>query len=221
MPENESYQPMTSVPQTFEQPKQNNFLTIFMSVLLVISVSISGFFAYQTQKLTKELTEIRTQESNVIPSTEPTIEPTASTLNQTMDWKTYTNKALGFELKYPPTFAIDKELNDQFNRATTFKDKNSTFEVMLKTSNGSLDKYYYMDNPNFSKSTIGGKISNVYTYDASKGGCINDGMGPACPISYVVYVSQNGSDFYHFSFFGDDKLSDIEKQILSTFKFLD
>ena len=90
---------------------------------------------------------------------------------------------------------------------------------MLRSTSGSLDKYYYMDNPIFTVSSLGGKSANVYTYDA-KNTCISDGTRPACPVSYVVYAAQNGSDFYHLGFFGDSKISDLENQILSSFKFV-
>lgn len=147
-----------------------------------------------------------------------------ATPDQTADWKTYTNTKLGFELKYPSTFTIDKEMNDQYNKATIFKNGNSVFEVMLRDSkyfDRPLDEYYFMDNPDFKKSVLGGKNANVYVYDASSNSCVSDGNGPGCPLSYVVYVAQNASYVYHFGFFGNSKLSDLEKQILSTFKFTD
>lgn len=59
------------------QPKQSNFLVILLSVLLFISVVIAGFFAFQTQKLVKELTMLRTQTTPVT-TVEPTNEPVAS-----------------------------------------------------------------------------------------------------------------------------------------------
>lgn len=39
--------------------KQSNFLITLLSILLSISVFIAGFFAYQTQKLVKELTALQ------------------------------------------------------------------------------------------------------------------------------------------------------------------
>lgn len=205
------------------QPKQSNFLVILLSVLLLFSISIAGFFAYQTQQLAKELQGIRNEK---LVNSEPTLEPVATEnteVESTSGWKTYTNKTLGFELKYPSIFTIDKEMNDQYNRATLFKNGNSTFEVMLKDSkyfNRPLDEYYYMDNPDYTKSLLGGENANVYLYDASKSSCVS-GNGPSCPVSYVVYVAQNGDNLYHLGFFGDNKLSDLESQILSTFKFIE
>lgn len=84
-----------------EQPKQNNFLVILLSVLLFLSVSIAGFFAYQTQMLVKELTMLKTEEK-VVDTSEPTTQPDAtesSEVDPTADWKTYTGKLFSF--KYP------------------------------------------------------------------------------------------------------------------------
>jgi hypothetical protein len=73
--------------------KPNNFLVILLSILLLISCVIAGFFAYQTQELVKELTKTR---SLVIssPISTPTIDPTAN-------WKTYYNTKANYSLKYP------------------------------------------------------------------------------------------------------------------------
>jgi hypothetical protein len=65
---------------------------------LFLSVSIAGFFAYQTQNLVKELTSLKSS-SSPVPSTEPTPDPTA-------DWKTYTNEKFSF--KYPVRLTEDK-----------------------------------------------------------------------------------------------------------------
>ncbi len=117
MQENNSV-PMANSPQTTEvqpvlsakdnQPKTNNFLAILLSVLLFISVSIAGFFAFQTQKLVKELTALKAGEKVVALATnEPTIEPVAtesSETDPTANWKTYTNNTYGFLIKYPTSW---------------------------------------------------------------------------------------------------------------------
>lgn len=90
----------TVVQEVEQQPKKNNFLVILLSILLVISCLIAGFFAYQTQKLAKELQEIKSQKS-VIPTPTPLVfsEPTT---DPTVDWKTYSNKL--FTFKYPSSW---------------------------------------------------------------------------------------------------------------------
>lgn len=220
----ENLEPKTAAVPTTE-PKTNNFIVILLSILLIISVLISAFFAYQTQKLVNELTSLKSENgTEVIETDEEVSDEPVSVDDPTANWKTYKNISLGFELKYPSTFAIDKEMDDQYNRATIFENGDSTFQVMLRDSkyfDRPLDEYYYMDNSDYTKSVLDGKNANVYVYDASKNSCVSDGNGPSCPISYVVYVAQNGVDLYHLGFFGDNKLSDLERQILSTFKFLD
>lgn len=102
-----------SVPaSTDQQPKTNNFLVILLSTLLFISVSIAGFFAFQTQKLVKELTVLKAEEKVVAAATEePVSDPTTS-------WNTYTNNILKYTIKYPTDWVIDKSeaelpVNDQ------------------------------------------------------------------------------------------------------------
>lgn len=56
------------------EPKANNFLVILLSILLLFSVLIAGFFAYQTQKLVNELTTLK-NEPAPITVLQPTLEP--------------------------------------------------------------------------------------------------------------------------------------------------
>ncbi|MDZ7586750.1 MAG: hypothetical protein U0946_03255 [Patescibacteria group bacterium] len=90
--------------------KNNSFLIIFLSVLLLISILIAGFFAYQTQKLNSELRMIsdESKQSGLTPTLSVTPNPTTSqTPNGDLaDWKTYTDNKLGFSIKYPQTFNV-------------------------------------------------------------------------------------------------------------------
>ena len=79
-------------------PKPNNFLVTLLSILLLLSCVIAGYFAYQTQNLVKELQGIRNQ-NPATPTPTTTTDPTA-------DWKTYTNEKYGFYLKYPSSFQV-------------------------------------------------------------------------------------------------------------------
>ena len=88
---------MDPLPTVKTSPKENNFLVTLLSILLLLSCIIAGFFAYQTQKLVAELQKIRDGELVEVTQT-PTPEPTA-TIDPTTDWKTYTNKEFSF--KYP------------------------------------------------------------------------------------------------------------------------
>lgn len=80
--------------------KSNNFLITLLSILLLISCIIAGFFAYQTQKLAKESTAYSVQ---IKQTRTPIAEPA---LDSTVGWKTYTNEIHSFSLKYPEPFEV-------------------------------------------------------------------------------------------------------------------
>ena len=58
------------------QSKNNNFLITLLSTLLLISVFIAGFFAYQTQHLVVELNKVKNV-ATTMPSATPSSESTA------------------------------------------------------------------------------------------------------------------------------------------------
>ena len=84
------------------KPKKNNLVVILLSVLLLISISVSIFFALQTQKLAKQLSQLQVQ---------PTSIPAPSaTADSTSNWKTYSNT--GYSFKYPiewDTYSLGEE----------------------------------------------------------------------------------------------------------------
>lgn len=169
--------------------------------MLAILIVVAGGAYYLGTLKNKQLTPTN-QENSVAQA------------DEAANWKTYKNTALGFELEYPPTAKIDREMNDQYNRATIFKGGNLYFEVMLRKADKiDLDNYYYMDSPITRKTTLAGVDANVY--ELPNGYC----DGPSCSEPYISVVTKKGSDLYHFSFFGDILLSETERQILSTFKF--
>ncbi|MFZ3301558.1 MAG: hypothetical protein WA152_02485 [Microgenomates group bacterium] len=94
-----------NIPATAEtQPivKQSSFLVTLLSVLLLLSCIIAGFFAWQTQQLVKELTNKQIE-------TNPTTEPTP-TSDSTENWRSYTNEKLGFSFKLAPIFIYPKNI---------------------------------------------------------------------------------------------------------------
>jgi hypothetical protein len=131
-----------------EKPKQNNFLVVLLSILLLISVSIAGFFAYQTQKLVKELNSLKSAPkvipvANVEPTTEPVVTSSVSTVSATANWKTYTSNLYKLNLKYPSTWKISTKTIAMGEKVT---EKNKYDEVatdskveLVDLSNGSWD----------------------------------------------------------------------------------
>lgn len=124
------------VMQTEQQPKQSNFLVILLSILLLISVSIAGFFAFQTQKLVKELTLLRVEPTpiaTIIPTAEPIV-----TTDPTADWKTYEMNRIDF--KYPQNYFVEPQSTK--SKVTIF-DKNTGSEkyyIGVSEINGSLQQ---------------------------------------------------------------------------------
>lgn len=84
------------------EEKRSSFLVTLLSVLLLISVFIASFFAYQTQKLVRELQGIRNEKLVKLTPT-PTLDPTA-------DWKTYIDPS-GYTFSYPSELQLEKVNN--------------------------------------------------------------------------------------------------------------
>lgn len=94
--------PVTPEVQPIVPVKTNNFLVVLLSILLFLAVSIAGFFAYQTQKLVKEL---RVMSDELKQTTDPIA-----------DWKIYTNQFLEI---YVSRNLSRKQLSNQI--LSTFK----------------------------------------------------------------------------------------------------
>lgn len=85
-------------PVATNQKGPSSFLTILLSILLILACVIAGFFAYQTQKLVVDLREMQVEQ---------TPQPDQSNQQQDEEWRMFENKSLGFSfslapfLKYP------------------------------------------------------------------------------------------------------------------------
>lgn len=115
----EDQSPFTSVNENMEKntevnlvesPKSNNFLTSLLSVLLIASVGVAGFFAFQSQKLASELLALKgesvTQDEVSKPETTENTESTPISVDTTLNWKSYSDTNNGFSVKYPSTWRI-------------------------------------------------------------------------------------------------------------------
>lgn len=198
--------------------KQNNFLVILLSVLLLLSVSIVGFFAYQTQKLVKELTMLKT-EQKVVDTSEPIIEPVAtgsSEADLTANWKTYINTSSNYQIRYPSDW-------ETINYGL--------MEAKPADSNTKIVRFSYQ--PDISKSDIGFNIeetpavniSQDIKFDESKNigsriatcGTSADGMNTFC---WLQVPSESKVLVLTMSNYKNTEDLKIVDQILSTFKFI-
>ena len=109
--------PQTTVMQTVdEKPKKNNFLVILLSILMLLALAIAGFFAYQTQKLAKELSEFKNQ-NLATPTSEPesTFPMYTEPNSPIADWKTYKVNELGIEFKLPKQLGMLENSGKEIN----------------------------------------------------------------------------------------------------------
>lgn len=97
-----------TVIQAEQMPKKGNFLVILLSVLLLVSVSIAGFFAFQTQRLNEELRmkngELKQPTQNTIDESSNESVPTVIP-DTTSNWLKFESKD-GLVLKYPPEWTV-------------------------------------------------------------------------------------------------------------------
>lgn len=183
--------------------KQNNFLVILLSVLLLLSVSIAGFFAYQTQTLVKELTKLKSS-SSPVSSIELTPDPT-------VDWKTYVNNDFGFSFYYPKDYKLASDGwekigdNSKGHYVVTLGDPSGEFSINLdirKASSRSGGNY---------KEII---VANTTAYEDL------DSSG-----KYVFFEKDGYSFDIQLLSLNSDKTNTevnlIFDQIISTFKFKD
>jgi len=113
-------QPVISSAPTADKPKQSNFLVVLLSILLFASVSISGFFAFQTQKLVNELNVLKSEENVVaVSTTQPTNTPKEivrldSVINPSSGQKLYEDQLHKFEFSYPVKYSSQVSHNSYY-----------------------------------------------------------------------------------------------------------
>jgi hypothetical protein len=201
-----------------EKPQQNNTLVVILSVLLLIFIIVSGFFAYQTQTLVKELNNLKSNTSKVEPTFKP--EPTTyaeATPDPTADWKTYNNTNLDISFKHPSDWKIRGFAGDQSN----VQENGTTFSrFILESSDNkvsiSFQKPFFEGgfDPCYSKIgisenvVIGNEKFTKSTYECISSNSI---------IIYLVSEPHNYSITAIYKTENDLRL--LVDQILSTFKF--
>ncbi len=158
------------------------------------------------------------------------------------NWKTYTNNEYGFQIKYPQTFSITKDVNyaPRIILENAAKDKNSEFSLYfdtLKRNNLTLEEFIHSDTAYEQDKTSGvydiesvSMVNGVTVYKFRKMfGCLHE---------YHVFFLKNsneGTDSYYSTDNGCDTQSwidahpegvtknpykDVFDQVISTFTFI-
>jgi hypothetical protein len=147
-----------SIPANDQQPKTNSFLVILLSVLLFVAVAIAGFFAFQTQKLVKEITVLKNEGNSVaVPSTEP-VATESSEVDPTANWKTYTsNEQLDIPESYFEKF---RNLKNDLPKSFIFRYPDTWKIIKIEPSEYqktvNLGYYLYKSDPNVNCGNGGG-----------------------------------------------------------------
>ena len=205
----QSMVPEQKTPPTVDR-SQSSFLVILLSILLIISVSIAGFFAFQTQKLVKELNALKS-EANVTPvaTMEPTIDPTAN-------WEVFTDKMTNFTFKYPLKYKITTIARDSGDGFSYLFSPDNLITVTLLTKYTDNQSEFYMDAPKTSDVSIGKNIWRTYFLPQ---GYSDGAVGAGKPI-YGMQTEIN-KKLFSITLFDQKEVTQEQKQILSSFEFLD
>lgn len=210
------------LPDSTESTKQNKFLAILLSILLLISCSIAVFFAYQTQKLDNELKILETMvDSTPIPTDEP-----VKVEKMTENWKAYSGKL--FTFRYPEEMFFERQdvqdLNDPNNVGDMVQLTGKSFSIRVASNfNGG-----WGGNPCLvteDKTVSGQKAQVLYFYKTVPGSetCSND--------QYSEILALVGSDSHTHPYpivielRESTNVSGVDlvlfNQILSSFKLVD
>ena len=202
------------IPPATHKPEVKNSLVLIMSVLLIVTVAITGFFYFQIQKLSKQLSQYQA-------SISPTPTASQAPAGDLANWETY--KYDTFSIKLPPEWYATQLKNPiqflnyvpttpggDFNplidsgklKIEIYKNKSplSLKEYVSERESGPLEPKDYSETPT--------KINDL---EAIKTTSSNLGF------SYFV---KNGDYIFHLVFILDfNNYTDLADQILSTFKF--
>lgn len=208
---------LQTVPTPSEIPqvkieKNNNFLVTLLSVLLLISVFIAGFFAYQTQNLVRELSK----QSELVKPTEPAKTESSN--------EKYYDSVYKYTIEYPKGWDVLPTPGEGFGGVATFTNpqKTSKFEVgkhISKIEQGQTLKEYFDSNQPEPVETIELKNMKLGT---------NDVLRIVLPIVHgdsvwkygIYYTFKNNLDVYFVEYYTNDYAKDIAMvdEIVSTFK---
>lgn len=237
----ENQLPQTEVNQSFgnsdstndQRPKNNNFLVILLSVLLIISVAISGFFAFQTQKLVKELTELKVQEKVVAVATTEPIATESSAVDPIANWKLVSNKFWTFKIPSNQNYIKCSSGDIIFTGSPTVNDlfeKDQTLECNFGMMTDLFNVYRALHNsqndiaiPTNTDPAFDPLVSSVSKIKVDNKNAtlqketISSGQGTGT--RYKIYI--DSSQYTDVITFNDISQKELMDQILSTFKFLE
>ena len=175
-----------------------------LAAISIISLLLTVFFIFQNFMLQKRLDEI--VQTQVTPT--PTVQILVPPTDPTADWQTYTNSALGFELKHPKNWTLDDATQNQLDQKSN---------LYIYTNTDSVEGYLEKNDDQIDQSnkiliSVNNRPAQRITIKSV-----------TATTEYVIFPHQStslnkGSTIVIRVVYDDD--GDTINQILSTFKFL-
>jgi len=98
----------------YEKPKTNNFLIGLLSVLLILTTLMVGYFAYQTQQLVKELQMMGNDSKQATETLELPVEATSESVSELNLINECRDNSLNISIKYPSGWSCDNDPSDEW-----------------------------------------------------------------------------------------------------------
>lgn len=149
-----------------------------------------------------------TQPSTVIPSPTSPTDPTAG-------WKEYKRDSYNFSFRYPEGVILEDKSTGDITQVILAAQE---FRETIISARKDKQSIYYLDTPPFGEVVFGTLTGKKYFLP--EGYC----DGPSCSSPILAAVVYNKGFRYVFSVFvekNSNSFTDLENQILSTFKILD
>ena len=223
---------LTSIPVS-EPPKNNGWIKWVLIILVAVLISSGGTYYVLNSKSQTPSQKACTQEAKqcsdgsyvgrVGPNCEFAVcpNPSPSPIDETANWKIYTNTKLGYSLKYPPDWKLIECPKDCGEDKTNESTGIISPDISNTTSGGYL-KYYsiIIDKQKFELPTENSSneiISNITVTRHMEGGLEGE---------YVLFKQNDQTVVLNFNPYNkeqsdpnQEKFYVIFNQILSTFKF--
>ena len=184
----------------------NQFFLIILGSFIAIVISIAGY-----KLLTKEFVLDNGQNQVVTPT------PTQSSINGVKDWKTYINNLYGFSLKYPSNLTYSSSGDDFGNVGyVTFERRGNEYVTINLSDSFDLESVgNFMRSKPKSIYNIGNENWNYYSFH------YKDELVENLQYNVTAYEILRKDLLYVIVFRDQLELTSEQRQILSTFRFLD
>ena len=221
-------------------PSKNNYkilFLIFLYLFLVVTSVLITIFVLKNKSTSKNTKSYTSTTVPTIISNNTTKVISSQTIDNTANWKTYSNKDYSFSINYPNEWSIKESISASTDKTGTIILKqissdssniiiisidsqpniapytNMTFEEFLNKDSGPIENYNSVSSIK-KITTKNGTMGYEITYNAS------DRSDKKYISSPVVYFKINNKTNDYINILIDGKTSlDLFNQIVSTFKF--